>query len=420
MRTRTRVSGACRSHLVSEHRNKYGYLYSSSTQDMAYLGVYRVIEDEPHPGFKELMKLGLPVLGALSVSETEVTVTDGFLAYPDGDSRFQHSGDLVTPFGRSPEDPLTSRNSTITACQAAGIISVLKKLNRAEVDTGEFLGTLGSTIGMLHRPFQSAFKVLTSMEKSRAKRLLKRGTAVREGSSDWLKATTDSWLEYSFGFRPIFGDVSKIIGAFEGRIDDFTKVLRVAKGGNKRSLTGASSSSYVHGGESSVTGLIAETSRQASITVLVGTRVYYKLPMNYPDAARALGLSTHNMAGSLWNLAPYSWIVDQFINVGDWIQACMPDPDLIYFGRCMTTRIESRNTDVVSLKIKRALGTEDPSWYLGDGGSIIYDDLTVNRVLDYDLPPPQWNPHIGFLAQALNDAAFGINTIRKVISRFSH
>lgn len=426
MRTRSRVTGADRSELCYRRTNSAGHLQVEDFQDMAYLGMYKEITDEEHPDFKWLQSQGIPVIGPLNVSESETVIHYGSMQYPEGDSRHSYTGDLYTPFSRAIGVQLVGRNSALEACKASAAISALKKLNTAQIDTGEILGTLGSTIAMFRRPLSGMHKLFAKMEKRRAKRYgnlrQRRMVAADEPNrGDWYQATAEVWLEYSFGFRPIFGDISKVISHYENQVELFQNALRVAKGFHVRTVTGSSENTYVHGGENPATGMVAVTRSDVSEKICCAAGVYYKIPMNYSPTARALGLGMHNVANSVWNLTPYSWIVDQVVNVGDWIQAANPDPDLMYLGKYMTVKSTKETKNTVDLKIRRALGSGEPTWYSGSGGGMNQRSVSIERVPTVTLPSsPQWNPNIGFLAQALNDAAFGLLQVRKLLTRFHH
>lgn len=426
MRTRSRVTGFGRSYLQYTRRNESGVVTLERSEDMTDLGVFKTITDQVNPNFALLRSQGIPVIGALSVGESETTVSDGSLTWPDGPNTHTYSGDLCTPFARVEDVNLAERTAAINACKAIAAISALKKLNTAQIDTGEILGTLGSTINMFRHPLAGMQKLFSKMERKRVKlygRKRKRRVAVVDESNrgDWYEATANVWLEYSFGFRPIFEDISKTIKIYEDQVDLFQSALRVAKGIHVRTLTGSSAETYVHGGENVHTGLTAESRREVTEKVLCASGVYYKIPMNYSPAARALGLGLHNVAGSLWNLAPYSWVVDQIVNVGDWIQASNPDPDLLYLGKYTTVKISRTDRVSANLKIWRASEGSAPTWHSGNGGSRTMRSISITREPDVTLPSnPQWNPNMGFLAQALNDAAFGMLQIRKLITRFHH
>jgi hypothetical protein len=284
---------------------------------------------------------------------------------------------------------------------------------------GENLAELGQTIRMFREPLSSFRKLFSTMEKSRNRKL----SRVANSSSNWIRATADTWLEYSFGLRPIVEDVSKVMGMYAEKAKLSAILWRVAKGHAKASMTGTNTGTATQYGESILTGMVSDVERSVTIDISVGTGVYYLLPVT-SDASfysRHLGLGMNSLPVTAWNLIPHSWIVDQIVGVGDWIKAATPDPDLIVIGKFMTTAERKTDTTRVNHRIRTPDFNGTPQWYGGGGGTETVVTSNVTRVLDFDLPSnPIWNPQLGFISQALNDAAAGVQIISNLLSRWRH
>lgn len=401
--------------------NKYGVRTLDSSSEQAYLGTYEEISDWNHPGFDLRSESGEVVIGSLSLSRSVSTITEGSIVFPDGDSIISINGDMYDAFRpvNSPDHP--NRNSRIQSCKDRAAISALKKLNIAEMDTGEVLATMAQTVGMLRRPFHRMSKLLSKMEKGRSKCLYKKSGG--STSQDYLKATTDTWLEYSFGWRPLFQDIGTIGKTFAKDVQLFETALRVARGGSEDSLTATASGSYIHGGENLYSGMKAVGTATRMTNLKVGTGVYYRIPMGMRSdfVARTLGLGVSNIPTTIWNLTPYSWVVDQVVNVGDWISALTPDPDLQIIGKWMTLVEKSVVSGSCDLSIYRSPQVNVNQWYSGSGGGKTDTVTSVTRVTDFDLPSsPQFAPYLGGIGLALSDAAFGLQFVSKMLQRWAH
>lgn len=416
-RTRFRVKDPGRGYIIYEFLNKQGDVIRSSTEPQTYLGRYEEINDWNHPGFGPRSEAGEIIISPLSMSVSETFPDEGLFEFPEGDSGHRYSGDMFSAFNRTnPPDLSADRNSLIHSCTERAAISALKKLNTAQVDMGENLGTLAQTIGMFQRPFNSAAKLFTKMEKRRLKRM-----SGKRRVETYAKATADTWLEGSFGIRPILKDIGTISSAIGDQVELIQTAVKVARGKGEGSVKGSNSSSYVHGGENPMTGTIAEGQRETTTKVKVGCGVYYKTPLGDMSQflARQLGLGVHNLPVSGWNLLPHSWFVDQFWQVGDWIQAMNPDPDLVILGKWKTIVIESTTSSTCTLKVRRSKGTDSPTWFSGNCGSHREVVTSVNRELNFDLPShPQFNPFLGKIAIAANNAAYGFQMINRMLSRW--
>lgn len=406
LRTRSRTLGSDRAYIYYTRADKQGNIVHESSQAQTYLGTNEWIYDENHPGFERRSDLGEIIVGPLSMSRSENFASEGSFNFPGGDSFNSYSGDMFPAFNRTAAPDLSSaRSSLVASLQARAAVSALKKLNTAEVDMGENLATLGQTIATFRRPFSTFFKQMSKMERIRAKRMSKGGRA-----ADWTRATSSTWLEYSFGIRPVLQDLGTVTKMVADNVELIQNAVKVARGSASGRISGTNTSSYVHGGDlNPMTGTIAEGSLETVTKVKVGCGVYYKTPLGDMNSflARRLGLGVNNLPSSAWNLLPHSWFVDQFVQVGDWIKALTPDPDLIILQKWMTSVNNTETSGTCTLRVFRAKGTGSPTWYTGNCGVWKTKALTINRVLTFDLPSyPQFNPQLGYIAQAVNNAAY--------------
>lgn len=405
-RTRSRVVNPDRAYLHYTRKDSSGNVGRESHDSQTYLGKYEWIYDENHPGFERRSDSGEIIVGPLTLSRVENFASDGHFTFPEGDSIHEFTGDMFSAFNRTAAPNLSfDRSSLLASLQARAAVSALKKLNTAEVDMGENLATLGQTVATFRRPFSAFFKQMSKMERIRAKKMTKGGRA-----ASWTKATSSTWLEYSFGIRPVLQDIGTVSKMVADNVELIQNAVKVARGSSSGRIFGSNTDTYVHGGEMNpMNGTIAEGTLDTVTKVKVGCGVYYKTPLGNMNSflARRLGLGVNNLPSSAWNLLPHSWFVDQFVQVGDWIQALTPDPDLIILQKWMTEVDVTETTGMCTLKVHRAKGSGTPTWYTGNCGVWKSQSLTVNRVLTFDLPSyPQFNPQLGYLAQAVNNAAY--------------
>jgi len=57
------------------------------------------------------------------------------------------------------------------------------------------------------------------------------------------------------------------------------------------------------------------------------------------NVQRTLGYRPRDLAATMWEAVPWSFVADWFGNFGDWIQAKVPDPDMTVRGEWVTTVI---------------------------------------------------------------------------------
>lgn len=211
---------------------------------------------------------------------------------------------------------------------------------QTQFEGGVFMGQLKQTVNQIISPAkalrQGISSYLTALSKKRqnlkrfsstpnVQRLYDRrqNKRINKRLKDDLKqrVITDTWLEYVYGWRPLINDIS-------GAILNLTKQPSI------------SDTTHVTG-KSEIEG---EMARVPNSYLSEGTEVRYNLvttekcSVKYSGAVwihsdsnpdllygnetlRGVGLTIDNFLPTVWELIPYSFLVDYFTNIGDIISA---------------------------------------------------------------------------------------------------
>jgi hypothetical protein len=249
---------------------------------------------------------------------------------------------------------------------------------QSEILTGEQILTASQTLAMLHRPFKSARDLLSRMAKSRARRLGKTAQSA-------ARATADTWLEYRYGWKPLLLDADTIIGS----VTELGRPLRkrlVARAHDKIEYkTQLNLSGAPLGWLGIASGSATLTS---SVTVDAGVFVDIYCPTTAEHLVKFFGLRPRDVLPTLWELTPYSFVCDWFMNVGDWLQAMLPVPGVTFGANWVTRKVKTEaNIDVSNFTVNVA-GKFRSS---GGGGQSSYLKDAVTRKCDQTLASyPEW------------------------------
>jgi hypothetical protein len=207
----------------------------------------------------------------------------------------------------------TVGNSSLTIADNTALMAFTQKAQQAytALQGGVVLGEIAETLHMLRRPAQGFRRGLDDFFRDLRRK--------RKGSSrQRLRALSDSWLEHSFGWQPLLHDIEDAGAALE-RIK-----LRLSE----RKFIKAVGKSQLEGGQSVTIGSMngahtfVKTDRQYSEAIVV-----YRGTVVLPIGDRALfarqnlGFTLGNFVPTLWELVPYSFLVDYFTNIGEILTA---------------------------------------------------------------------------------------------------
>lgn len=195
---------------------------------------------------------------------------------------------------------------------------------RTSFSGGTFVGELGDAIKMLRSPLKGLRDGLFSYREN--VRLRAMGFRKPKGRLAALnRMISDTWLEFSFGAKPLFNDVDDIC-------DTISDVLDKSERPETTSLEGKSKRQFQRFNTvSSVDLYFPLVGRQYDVdigTVLVIYRCGFKwesdaLKMRHTlgGVRERFGFTLEEFVPTVWNLIPFSFLVDYFANVGDILEA---------------------------------------------------------------------------------------------------
>lgn len=198
----------------------------------------------------------------------------------------------------------------------------------------------------------------------------------------FVKAVSELWLSWSFAIRPMFNDVDNALAAYEKAIEDtfHSTEFRIMGSASKD----WSATSIFDNGETFLYN--AWRKDVASWNY----RLKYKYVGGYHTALSSrvrgfrekLGLSTEGLFSTAWELIPFSWLVDYFITVGDFLGDLTIEPSNRTTDYCVCTT-SYRGSAVVVPSAKPMSGCVITSQNIRVGE---YGFLHIERELVPNLP----------------------------------
>ena len=187
---------------------------------------------------------------------------------------------------------------------------------RSSVELGQDIGEWKETLNGLRRPMDSARSLVTDVLTKFRKRLR---LAKRLLSKNVAKAVADSYLEFTFGWKPLAADVGSLIEGLQERCKH-PSVQPISASASGHGSAGSESTGqinilggiYIRSFRSVIRGTYIRRLKGAVKTGADGGAISF---------AQLAQLDAQHFVPTLWDLLPYSFIADYFVNVGEIINA---------------------------------------------------------------------------------------------------
>ena len=223
----------------------------------------------------------------------------------------------------------------LASVRGQAIARAFAKVHAGDMQSLVTAAELPKTIKMVQQNLRSALKILKSFKKWDLKFL--------KGSIS-SKTLASKWLEYRYGIMPLVYDLQdlvKSINSIRSGSQQLRKTFRAsataeARGSTPRTLP-------VQGPGGSLT-LTLESIQLASVSARATVLVGFTDSKGSGNISRILG--GFDFISSAWELVPFSFVVDWFVNVGDWVASWQPMVASKVLTSCVTTQVVQLDTHI--------------------------------------------------------------------------
>lgn len=198
------------------------------------------------------------------------------------------------------------------------------KTKDAEFNAVVAMGELKETLELLRNPMRSLVKALS------------RAPGPYPGHRRLIDGMSGSWLTWWYGIKPLISDL-------DSAIKYITKIPQKPGLGLRRVRATVNNESSVS--TSTATGVQSFSFTADHVTTTrhkVTAVVYYTVNINGVkpfEGPRALGMALDQLPANLWELVPFSFVVDWLYGVGAWLSNMTPSTQVQYVGNSVSSKI---------------------------------------------------------------------------------
>lgn len=230
---------------------------------------------------------------------------------------------LAPNFGLTHLDPTNADNNARA--------DLYKKIKSAQTKmSGQvFIGELREALRMIKSPAKALRDGLGAYLST----LEKRGRG-RHTKQSKRRALSDTWLEYSFGWAPLIGDIEGAFKAYR-RIMDQVSTARVRGLGFSEQFGTSTVGQVAHNSL-----LFTERYRmfkRVEVKYTAGLKDTKLGESLAADTISSFGLGAREFIPTAWELLPWSFLADYFTNIGDVLEAASTDTSNVTWV-CKTVR----------------------------------------------------------------------------------
>lgn len=368
-------------------------------------GELRTISDQSIPRFKERQSEGQVFMNPVTMTRTRISSrpVNWFFGPHEGWGARAVVGDTVAEFLPNWNRP-SWFESRVADAKSRTMISAYSRMRESEAQGLVSVAEFAKTVRMLKDPFNHAQTLLKKIVRAR-KTWQQRGKSL-------VDAAAAAWLEYRLGWKPLLYELQGIGEAYTKVYNASKPARAVARGGEEITYKGEELHTIVPSGV-----CLMQIRRNSVHKTKVSSGVLYEVfETKNEQLNRMLGLDLGAVPAALWEIVPFSFVVDRFLSVGSWLEAAIPRPGLRVLGN-WTTTVDGQIDDYTCIDAYTGFDLDHLTHQ--SGGSCTVERRNMDRVcnLDFPLPPiPMSNPrdvtfnqtvdHLALLMQAFSGVGF--------------
>lgn len=285
-----------------------------------------------------------------------------------------HQRNLITGFAAPPwsqqyqQEERDRLKITVGNATRAGIVS-------PDVQGLVFAAEFAKTLGMIKHPLRSLRGVLEGLAKTQRfqRYKLKRKAAGHAGAT-LFDFVSENWLIFRFGIMPTIYDI-------EGFTNFLRNPVKMSPRLTSRSKQTISSGTVESSTPYTETYFGGSVTRTSSVEITVKGGCLYE---HEGSVVNRLGLELQAIPEAMWELVPFSFIVDRVVNIGDFIAASVPKTGVKVLAEW--TSFETVTRDAVGwLATPKTVANTATTGVLAGSATRVYTDKVRLPTLGYGL-----------------------------------
>lgn len=259
---------------------------------------------------------------------------------------------------------LLEAHSRVAASEVQGLVSVAEA---------------AKTASMVAKPFAQATDLISRIVGRKLKLIQRGWNAAKAGAA--------AWNEYRFGWKPILLDLKGAADAYAQSTTAEWKPVRKVARASDRDIVWVEPNKMSYSG-SFVFGVPTVVRSNYSHTAKVDSGVLYELydETQASATARLIGFRLSDVPSTIWELVPFSFVVDRFLDIGMWLNAIVPKPGVRVLATWTSVQRYQLNYHQI-MWADATVSTPPVTTYTNTGGSYTEEIRSFSREANPSIPP---------------------------------
>jgi len=324
----------------SRSRNDYTFSSGSSTETLTNNSTVKIrnhsvvssvtknMVDVVTPGYRSLIRAGITINNDMTFLKTTIGAIPGSFGYTTGKSL-----DYVYIFDGYPEVYYANTFPLLHVDAPPLDEGGAKRRALARVDSTphkmlEDVLEIRQTLNFLRNPLLSLFDLAKAFSKD--VKTARRSTRIKRD-----EAIANVWLTYRFAVTPLVNSAYSIVDGL-GRLNKPRPVIESARGKDKGKSDAEDTHAYGN----------TTCLRTVSSEVIIKAGIRYSVSNPASDWRYTFGLRDKDIPVALWQIVPFSFMIDRVSNISDMISGlvALADPNVSIINSWVTTKTEVYNT----------------------------------------------------------------------------